>query len=109
MEQRDLLAYFYAAAVHAQVSWYETPGLASMEAACGGCAIVSTDRGSTREYFGDLVHYCDPWSQESIEAVLRAALAGPPDPALRETILARYTWDLAARDTIEAYRQVLVR
>ena len=105
--QSELLPSYYEAAVYAQVSWYETPGLATMEAACGGCSIVTTDRGSTREYFGDLVEYCDPWSAESIESALRRALAAPSDTSLRDRIRGHYTWDHAAEDTIAGYEAML--
>ena len=51
-----LLASAYAAArVFALPSWFETPGLAALEAALAGCSVVVTPYGSTREYFGDLV------------------------------------------------------
>ena len=41
-------------------SWFETPGLAALEAALAGCSVVITPFGSTREYFGDLVEYARP-------------------------------------------------
>jgi glycosyltransferase involved in cell wall biosynthesis len=99
--------YYYKARVHAIAAWYETPGLATMEAACGGCTIVSTDRGSTREYFDDLVYYCDPFSRASIKRALKAAYEAGPNFALREKIMREYTWDGAARDTLAAYEELL--
>ena len=41
-----LAAVYAAAKVHVLASWYETPGLASLEAAACGCRVVSTDRGA---------------------------------------------------------------
>lgn len=107
LDSPQLLPYYYGATVHAMVSWYETPGLSSMEAACGGCTIVSTDRGSTKEYFGDMVQYCNPFSQASIERALTAAITADPDFRLRNTIMDKYTWDNAASDTLAGYSQVL--
>ena len=107
--QPELVAHYYEAAVYAQVSWYETPGLATMEAACAGCSVVSTDRGSAREYFGDAIEYCDPWSPASIRAAVERALARPADPALRRRVMTEYTWSGAARDTIGAYEALLGR
>ena len=50
-----LLASALAAArVFALPSWFETPGLAALEAALASTAVVVTPLGSTREYFGDL-------------------------------------------------------
>ena len=108
MKPADIAAkYYYEARVHAIAAWYETPGLASMEAACGGCTIVSTDRGSTKEYFDDLVYYCDPFSRPSIVRALKAAMAPPPDFRLRAKIMKNYTWDGAAHDTLAAYKELL--
>ena len=58
MRGKGLLAAYNAAPVHALVSWYETPGLATLEAAACGCKVVTTDRGSAREYLGDRAWYC---------------------------------------------------
>ncbi|HSX02865.1 MAG TPA: glycosyltransferase family 4 protein [Candidatus Saccharimonadia bacterium] len=109
MPPDQIVPYYYRARVHAIAAWYETPGLATMEAACGGCTIVSTNRGSTREYFGDLVHYCDPFSRASLVKALRAAIAADPAEALRlrDKIMRDYTWDQAATDTLAGYRQLL--
>lgn len=98
-----------AAAVHALPSWYETPGLASLEAALAGCRVVSTDRGTAREYLGDLAHYCDPLSVESIRTAIEAALAAPVPPRLRALVGERYTWEAAAKATAEGYRLLLGR
>jgi glycosyltransferase involved in cell wall biosynthesis len=106
IEQKELANYYYKAKVHAIVSWYETPGLASLEAACGGCSIVSTDRGSTKEYFGTDATYCNPFSLESIVKAISLAMAKPPKPALRKKIISQYNWEGAASDTIKGYNQI---
>lgn len=107
IDQEELIPYYYHAKVHAMVSWYETPGLATMEAACGGCNIITTDRGSTKEYFGDFAVYCDPFSQESIELGLEAAINKQNNLQLREEIMKNFTWDIAASQTLDAYRSLL--
>ena len=51
----SLLASAYAAAkVFVLPSLFETPGIAAMEAALSGCAIVITENGGTKEYFKDM-------------------------------------------------------
>ena len=107
MAQKELRKYYYEAKVHAMVSWYETPGLSSMEAACGGCNIVTTDRGSTTEYFSDEAYYCDPFSQKSIEVALHRAMDAEQSLALRKKITKQYTWDGAAEDTLAGYRRIV--
>jgi glycosyltransferase involved in cell wall biosynthesis len=95
--------------VHVSTSWFETPGLASLEAAACGCAVVVTRWGCTQEYFGEDAHYCDPDDLESIRTAVRVALAAPPAPGLAEHIGSTYSWEQAARRTVEAYRVALER
>lgn len=107
IEQKDLIPYYYKAKVHAIVSWYETPGLSTMEAACGGCSVVSTDRGSTKEYFNNLVSYCNPFSQDSIEQAIKSAMTKKTSLGLRQKIITQYTWDGAATDTLKGYNKLV--
>ncbi len=75
--QDQLIAYYQKAKVHILPSWFETTGLSSLEAAVMGCNIVITDKGDTREYFGDDAFYCDPGSPESILSAIEKASAAP--------------------------------
>jgi glycosyltransferase involved in cell wall biosynthesis len=107
LSQEKLLDYYKKARVHVLPSWFETTGLSSLEAAVMGCNIVITDKGDTREYFEDMAYYCDPASPESIRTAVEAAANSPFNEKLREKILREYTWDITAKKTLEAYRQVL--
>ncbi len=102
-----LRAQYRAARVHACVSWYETPGLASLEAAVSGCGLVLTPGGCTREYFGDAAHYCAPDDVSSIRAAIQRALATEVDPLLAQRVAREYTWDAAAEKTLKGYRLAL--
>lgn len=104
----DSLGEIYSLAkVHVLPSWYETPGLASMEAALFGCNIVSTNRGSTKEYFKDMAFYCDPLSEISIRESILFALKSRKNEKLKKHILNNYTWDIVARKTLDAYEKTL--
>jgi hypothetical protein len=106
-EQQELAGAYAAAKVHALVSWYETPGISTLEAAAAGCNVVSTDRGTVREYLGNLGWYCDPKDIASIrEAVLQAYLA-PRPPQLKEHIHNNFTWRHAAEQTLKGYQLAL--
>lgn len=107
LSQPELASAYAAARVHALVSWYDTPGLVSLEAALAGCRIVSTDRGSARDYLGDRAFYCNPADPQSIKQAVIAAWHSKSDPILRATILKKYTWQQAAAATYRAYRRVL--
>lgn len=99
--------FYRSARVHACVSWYETPGLASLEAALCGCNLVVTPGGSTREYFGDNARYCEPSAPASIRTAIETALDATPDPSLSERVAREYTWDTAARATLRGYELAL--
>lgn len=107
MNSVDLASAYAAARVHALVSWYDTPGLVSLEAALAGCAIVTTDRGSAAEYFGKYAFYCQPDDVDSISSALEAAWQAGPDPLLTQRVLTNYTWDKVADRTYAAYRSCL--
>jgi glycosyltransferase involved in cell wall biosynthesis len=109
---QELAAAYAAARVHALPSWIETCGLVTMEAVLGGCSVVASTAGYELEYYRDLVRYCDPGDVESIrDAVLSAWDSHDAETGRRERlralILAEYTWERAARITLDAYRRVL--
>ncbi len=102
-----LLGSAYAAArVLALPSWFETPGLAALEASLAGCAVVVTPFGCTREYFGERVEYARPDRPEEIgRAILRAWRDGPHSD-LAVHVTSHYLWSHVARRTAEVYDQV---
>jgi len=103
-----LFALLSRAEAHVAPAWYETPGLVSLEAAAAGTRVVTTDRGCTREYFGDQATYLDPSEGASMRAAVEAALARPADGgALRERVLRELTWARAGEQTLSAYRGAL--
>jgi glycosyltransferase involved in cell wall biosynthesis len=68
---------------------------------------VITDKGYTREYFGNEAMYCDPASPQSILQAVENAAEVPATDTLRQKILAHYTWQQAAQQTAAAYKTVL--
>jgi glycosyltransferase involved in cell wall biosynthesis len=106
MPQAELVEVYRRAAVHVLPSLFETTGLVSLEAAAAGCAVVTTDRGYAREYFGELAYYCDPRRRDSIRSAVADALSGGPSPELRARVLSCYTWRHAAVATAAAYASI---
>jgi glycosyltransferase involved in cell wall biosynthesis len=109
IEGEYLSSAYAAAKLHALVSWYETPGLTSLEAGLAGCNIVTTNRGSTKEYFSDYAWYCDPSDITSIRKSIVEAYETEPNPKLKQHILDNFTWEKAAEKTLNAYCHVLDR
>lgn len=103
----EMLKYYQLAKVHVLASWFETTGLSSLEAAIMRCNIVITDKGDTKEYFGNDAFYCAPENPDSIRAAVEKASEAPFSEALLERILTAHTWKKAAEQTLEAY-QLLV-
>jgi glycosyltransferase involved in cell wall biosynthesis len=107
MPQEELVEHYLNAKVHVLASWNETCGLSSLEAAYAGCNLVITNKGDTKDYFGNEAWYCDPEDPASIyDAVLKASEA-PYKNTLRERIISTYNWEQAARQTLQAYEKVL--
>jgi glycosyltransferase involved in cell wall biosynthesis len=117
LNQEELASVYQAARVHVQPSWFETVGLASLEAGASGTPVVLTNRGAGSEYFGSFVKYVDPGDINSIRGGILAALSDAADKNrseaegtetdLQRHIMDHFTWEKAARATLEAYEQVL--
>lgn len=103
----EVLAALDRARVSVLPSWYETTGLASLEAAAAGANVVTTNRGFAAEYFVADAWYCDPANGDSIRRAIEAAWSDPPRERLRLRIGELYTWQHAASTTLDAYRQAL--
>jgi glycosyltransferase involved in cell wall biosynthesis len=103
----DLRDLYAVAKVHALVSWMETPGLSSLEAAAMGCNIVATKKGDPFDYFGDLAFYCEPDNIESISKAIDLAFNSPINPALKQKVLDNYVWEKTAEETLKGYQSIL--
>ena len=106
----ELLSSAYSAAkVFALPSWAETPGIATLEAGMAGCNVVITNRGSTSEYFKNLVTYCNPADIKSIRNAIIEAYNRDKSKKLINHILDNYTWDIVAKKTLVAYDLIVKR
>ena len=107
LKSKDLANAYAAAKVHALVSWYDIPGLVSLEAALAGCNLVTTVRGSASEYLGDMAYYCDPGDLDSIAQALLTAWQSPPNPGLSLHVANNFSWEKTAQATYQAYCAVI--
>lgn len=103
-----MLASAYAACkVFVLPSEFETPGLAALEAALAGAVVVITPYGGTREYFGTMAHYVDPYRVESIASQLTKALSNTPDPVLKKHVRQHFTWEPVVDKILNVYAAIL--
>ncbi len=101
-----LWSAYKAARVHALPSWYELPGLASLEAAWFGCSVVAADWGTLPDYLRDSVFYCSPYDPVSVREAVRKALEAPRSDIGRR-LLAECRWESEAERLAHIYRRLL--
>lgn len=109
---QPLLASAYAAArVHCLVSWMDTCGLVSLEAALSGTPVVGSIFGHELEYLGRDAWLADPANPNNIATAVRNAWeAGSHSERplrLKRKILEQFNWERTVDATEELYRQVL--
>ncbi len=99
----DLKDLYKVAKVHALISWMETPGLSTLEAAVMDCNVVVTSKGDTYDYFEDYAYYCEPDNIESIKTAIDLAYKNSVNPKLKQKILGNYIWEKTAEETLKGY------
>lgn len=104
----SMLASAYAAcSVFVLQGWFETPGLAALEAGLAGARLAVTLQGSTRDYFKDHVTYFNPASPAGILRAIDISLTKPKSQALARYIKEHFLWLHAAEENIKAYNVCL--
>ncbi len=102
-----LLASAYAACgCLAQPSWFETPGLAALEAGLSGAPLVVSLFGCTNEYFGPHARYVHPGHRRQIRRNVLEALQEPRSAGRTAHIQSHFTWRAAAAATARAYAAI---
>ena len=100
LERDALLA---ACRVFALPSLHEGTGLAALEAAAGGAAVVITNRGGAADYFGAQAAYIDPFDTVAIRSAVETAFCAPHSKQLADHVLT-LTWRHSAEALVAAYR-----
>ncbi|MBM3310864.1 MAG: glycosyltransferase family 4 protein [Candidatus Aminicenantes bacterium] len=105
----DLPALYAGAEVFIYPSLFEGVGLPVLEAMAAGAPVITSTTSSLPEIAGEAALKVDPRSEEALAAAL-ARLAD--DPGLRDELRAKgrarardFSWEAAARRTLEIYRE----
>lgn len=106
LNEQMLASAYSACAIHVLPSWFELPGLVSLEAAARGKNVVVTRTGTTSDYLGDKGFYCFPWDSDSIKSAVYAAYYSPVQAGLVEQAT-QYTWENAVEALDNVYREIL--
>jgi glycosyltransferase involved in cell wall biosynthesis len=104
VSQEELAELYKVCKAHALISWMETPGLSSLEAAVMNSNILVTDRGDTKYYFEDYATYCEPGDVSSIRTGIISVMEKKYSPKLRNRILNNFTWTHTASQTLDGYK-----
>lgn len=107
LPEAELPLLYAAAAAHILPSWVELPGLSSLEAGASGTRVISTNISAISELLGDQAWVCDPYDLADIRAAVRAALASPVPPKLRQRLLTEFSWPAVAAVNLALYEDVL--
>jgi len=106
LSEQMLVSAFREAKVHCLPSWFELPGLVSLEAALCGCNVVASSWGSIRDYLGNSCWYCEPDDIESVRSAVVIALDAPKDRSA-SVVASRYTWERTANTVVREYMNVI--
>jgi glycosyltransferase involved in cell wall biosynthesis len=111
--RKDLPAFYSAASVVVYPTLYEGFGFPVLEAMACGTPVVTSSVSSLPEVAGDAAVLVDPKSPEDIANGVQRVLT---DEALRAELssrgllrVRRFTWERAAKETIEVFFEVLAR
>lgn len=107
IEPEELTRYYESSKVHVLPSWYDTPGLVSLEAGYYGCNLVVGYDGTTREYFGDNAEYVNPENLSEIREKVLKAYKMDNTNNLSDIIKEKFIWEKTAEKTVEGYRLLL--
>lgn len=103
----DLNNAFYGANLLALPSQFETCGLVALEAGIRGVPVAITSKGGTQEIYQDMVTYCHPEDEDSIENAIENAGNKDQHIQLQNYIQKNYTWDNIVNQLIDHYQNLL--
>lgn len=107
----DLPALYSGAEVFVYPSLYEGFGLPVLEAMQSGCPVITSDRSATAEIGGQAAFLVDPSDTQALTEAMREVLASQK---MRDSLISEglkraqaFSWKKTARQTLEAYQQVV--
>ena len=106
LDRRTVLSAIRGAKVHILASFFETTGLANLEAAYLGTSIVSTNQGYCQEIFGKYANYCDPFDENSILKATHEAWISKSPSDTRNWIKNRFCYKVCALKHANFYEKM---
>lgn len=106
-EDLILESAYAACRVFVLQGWFETPGLAAIEAGLAGAGLAVTNGGSTREYFKNYAEYFNPANPKSIKDAVSKAMAKDKTSDLKKYLINNFTWEKYGEENIKIYNQLI--
>lgn len=102
----EISSFYKYAKLHVLLSLRESPGLVSLEALAHNCPIVISTKefAPISTYFSNQKYIVNPFDLKKIKEVITEAYLSPD---LQKEDMSKFTWDYAAKQTMEAYCELL--
>jgi tetratricopeptide (TPR) repeat protein len=105
LSEVELAALYQEALVHILPSWFELPGLVTLEAAIRGTPVIAGGLGSIKDYLGNKARYIDAAYPESILSALVDTLTN--NNSVNKEHLSNFTWNFFGEKTVASYQRLL--
>ena len=106
IKDEELCALYNQALAFVYPSLSEGFGIPLLEAMACGCQIVASRIPTTMEIARDVPYFFDPLNKDELIAALEAAWFSEKMKSRRDDILANYSWDRNARETLKIYEEL---
>lgn len=107
LDDESLARRYARAAVFVSVARYEPFGLAVLEAAQAGCALVLSDIPTFRELWDGAASFVDPGDPREIAHAMEAAMRDPRRGTAARARAAGYSAEAMAKATLDVHRALL--
>jgi glycosyltransferase involved in cell wall biosynthesis len=101
-----LVSAYMSAKVHCLPSFYELPGLVSLEAARYGCKVTASLWGTLPDYLGNTIRYFEPDDSNDLRSSLLDTIESAPHNELL-SLATSFTWEKSAADVLSIYMEIL--
>lgn len=101
-----LVSAYMSAKVHCLPSFYELPGLVSLEAARYGCKVTASRWGTLPDYLGNTIRYFEPDDCNNLRSSLLDTIESDSHPELMP-LAKSFTWEKSASDVVSIYSDIL--
>jgi glycosyltransferase involved in cell wall biosynthesis len=101
-----LVSAYMSAKVHCLPSFYELPGLVSLEAVRYGCKVTASSWGTLPDYLGNTIRYFEPDNYKNLRDTLFDTIESEVNPDLM-SLAESFTWEKSATDVLSIYKEIL--